>query len=170
MKNKWSDGYNTQPYVVDNIHGFYPSPTGRRTSVGGGWTWVVEAGVKAPFKHLYTCFQGRDLAEESRYGAPTGAGWHHVGDPAETILNTLEAAAIPAALGRFYGDMGLSLAPAYGLNGVAIFRNLQSQEAFVTRKNEFHWYAIPAYQPLCTEIWVHHCEPDANNSWGMDCG
>jgi hypothetical protein len=52
------------------------------------------------FKVMYTCFEGRrpDLeASAPQGGVASGGGWHLIGDPAETIVNDLEAGPLVVA-------------------------------------------------------------------------
>ena len=169
LKNlKLGPGYNSSPYEIANIHGLFPNEEGTKTAVGGGWTWVIEKGNISPIKHLYTCFSGRNSSLENRWGVPSGSGWHLIGDPAESILNTLESVSIPVAVGR---KIELNERIAYGLNGVITAQYLKPREVFVTSQGEYHWYLIPKHvnREMCAEIWVHNCVPSPENHWGFQC-
>lgn len=165
------EGYNAQPYVTDRTHGAVP---GRVTAVGGARTWLTEA----PFKQLYICLDGRDVHAEAQTGAPSGAGWHAIGDPAESLLNTLEDAPILVGWAKSqtfardewamaFGDG----APAFELADVATFSLLQPGDALVTGQFDdhaapvYHWYAVHTPAPLCTEVWVHPCGVDDRESF-----
>lgn len=163
-------GYNHAPYVTPTVHAGLP---GRVTAVGGARSWVTEA----PFKHVYLCLDGRDAAAEAATGAPSGAGWHAIGDPAESLVNSLEAVPLLAAWGQAHlfadDEHGFAFgagAAAYGLTDVATFRHLQPGEALVTGRDSdygppvFHWYAAAA-APACVEIWVHPCGLDADETF-----
>ncbi len=136
------------------------------TAVGGARAWTRAN----PFKQLYLCLDGRDHAAEAAAGVPSGAGWHVIGDPAETLLNTLEDGALlagwasespPAAFDAALGDGGA----AYGLTEVATFGWLRPGEALVTGRRDasrvFHWFAADE-APRCLEVWVHECRPGAD--------
>lgn len=159
-------GYNATPYATGVTHGSVP---GRTTAVGGARTWLTES----PFKQLYICLDGRDPAAEAATGAPSGAGWHAIGDPAESLLNTVEDAPLLAGWGQAqlfaadewgfaFGEGG----PAYGLTDIATFSHLEPGQALVTGKPTdhapavYHWYAVHTATPLCTEVWVHPCGID----------
>ncbi len=147
---------NQAPFVSESVHGQVPSGNGLATAVGRAFTWMsVE-----PFKDLYVCLEGRQLDGESALGVPSGAGWHRIGDPGESLLNSLEGAPLLIAYGR-----GASVPPiaggthAYGLDRVAVFRHLQAGEAFSVPNGDFHWYASRATE-ACAQIWVHPCAFD----------
>lgn len=53
-------------------------------------TWVTQP-PQAPLKTVYSCWSPRNLVDEARFGVPSGAGWHLIGDPAETIFNNLRS-------------------------------------------------------------------------------
>lgn len=161
-------GYNAEPFVTPAVHAHLP---GRKTAVGGARTWLTEA----PFKQLYICLDGRDPAAEMATGAPSGAGWHAIGDPAESLLNTLADEAVLAGWGQAqlfaadewgfaYGEGG----PAYGLSDIATFSHLKPGQALVTGKPAdhapavYHWYVNHSPAPLCTEVWVHPCGIDGD--------
>lgn len=53
---------------------------------------------------------------------------------------------------------------AYGLGDVSSYRLLWPGEAFVTARSDdargvYHWYVVHHEVPVCTEIWVHPCDP-----------
>lgn len=164
-------GYNAAPYVISEAHAGIP---GRKTAVGGARTWLTEA----PFKQLYICLDGRDPAAEAATGAPSGVGWHAIGDPAESLLNTVEDAPVLIGWGQAqlfaadewgfaYGSGG----PAYGMGDIATFSRLKPGQALVTGKaanhapTVYHWYVNHAPTPLCTEVWVHPCGIDADETF-----
>ncbi|MEZ4466468.1 MAG: carbohydrate-binding module family 20 domain-containing protein, partial [bacterium] len=162
-------GYNRTPYVTPAVHAGLP---GRATAVGGARSWVAEA----PFKHVYLCLDGRDAAAEAATGAPSGAGWHAIGDPAESLVNSLEAVSLLVGWGgRVFAadERGFAFGegePAYGLGDIATFSRLQPGEALVTGRDAdagppvFHWYGA-ALVPACVEIWVHPCGLDADETF-----
>lgn len=142
------------------------------TAVGGARAWVRQD----PFKQLYLCLDPRDLAAEAAAGAPSGAGWHAIGDPAETLLNTVEGGALLAGWaadapvsGAMLDAAGAGL--AYGLREVATFGWLRPGEALVTAKRDardaYHWFAAD-HAPRCVEVWVHDCRPGADMTFA--CG
>jgi hypothetical protein len=158
-------GYNVDPYYNDNVHGRFPDANGAKTAVGGVLTWGITDKAFGPFKNLYTCFEARDFGKEKELGIPSGAGWHHIGDAAETLLNTLSQSALPVAVARTHAQTGA----AFGLSEVITATWLQSDEALVTTQGEFHWYLNPYPESVCTEIWVHNCVPNLSNNWGFNC-
>lgn len=172
QSHRWSNGYNSTPYVSDNVHGVFPVSNNQsiQTAVGGVLTWVINRGANVRYKHLYTCFDARKIDDEARAGAPTGAGWHHIGDPAETILNSLESTSLPVAVAYAYNEAQPQANQlAFGLSHVVIVKKLHPGEMFLTRSGSMHWYVNPNPTPFCNEIIVHNCEPDLNNNWGIDC-
>jgi len=162
------EGYNSTPWYSNSVHGRYPSENGAFTAIGGVITRGITDKNFGPFKQLYTCFESRNINEENSKGVPSGAGWHFIGDPAETILNTIDDTEIPVAIARSVTFN----ATAYSLNDIITAGWLKKDEAFVTKRNEFHWYVNPLQREVCTEIWVHPCEPNLNNNWGfsLNCG
>lgn len=50
------EGYNTDPWYSDNVHGLFPDAGGNRTALGGVLTWGIVDKKFGPFKNLYTCF------------------------------------------------------------------------------------------------------------------
>ena len=117
------------------------------TAVGNGTTVVIphKAGAPSPFKLAYICFNERNHQAEGLSGAPSGGGWHEIGDPAETVLNTLERA--PVVFGYANG-IPMSFAPggsaqnpkwSYGLSDVAVIRKLQPGQALITAAGPTTW-------------------------------
>ena len=154
MTTSFPHGFvNQTPFVDGGVHAAFPqSGAPRVTAVGGASTWVAEA----PFKHLYVCFDERAPAREAEHGVPTGAGWHHIGDPGESIVSSLEDSALLVG----YAPATQSTPPAnggfaYGLDRATTFAMLQPGEAFTTPKGAFHWYAVHQAQKPCVQIWVH---------------
>lgn len=163
--------YNQQPYLPSDIHAIFPW-NGQRyvTGVGRGWTWVATS-PPAPFKVMYTCFERRQPGNEAgapNGGVPSGGGWHRIGDPAETILNDLEAGPLVVGSGMnapFTGTIPNGGGWAYNLSDVAVIRWLQPGEAFITRKGDsghsnYHWYYFHQGTEVCTEEWVHPTVPN----------
>jgi hypothetical protein len=162
--------YNLQNYV---------------TGVGQGWTWVADQS-RTPFKIMYTCFEHRrpDLeASAPNGGVPSGGGWHKITDPAETVMNDLEAG--PIVLGSAMSNPVLpSQLPsggfAYNLSDVATVRFVMPGEAFITPaggtatdangalydQSNFHWYFFQQSTDVCTEEWVHPTRPNDNFDFG----
>jgi hypothetical protein len=178
------EGYPPKPVPRSpafSVHGEFKSdfetPTVGYTSVGGVLTSLAENGKKnASVKHLYTCFTARtpdlELVRQPSPGippgVPSGAGWHKVGDPAETVMNSLEAAPILTAVGTENPFKGKKF--SFGLSSVATLRWTAPGEAFVTSRGEHHWYAVHDVEsPVCTEILVHDCVPNDTNGLGMKC-
>ncbi|MEW5854966.1 MAG: carbohydrate-binding module family 20 domain-containing protein [Myxococcota bacterium] len=177
-----SAAYDPQPYTPASIHARFPSSQGEVvTGVGRGWTWVAHQPL-APFKIMYTCFEQRraDLEAQAPHGGVTsGAGWHLIGDPAETILHDLETEPVAVAFGTrnpWPESLLRSGGYAWGLSDVATFRLLRPGEAFVARRggsltdgngtvwpqDNFHWFFFQQQRPVCTEEWVHPCVPGAS--------
>jgi hypothetical protein len=140
-----------------------------------GWTWVANT-PQAPFKDMYTCFERRraDLEQAAPDGGvASGGGWHLIGDPAETILNDLEAG--PLVVGAASGNRFTvpSGGFAYNLGDVAVIRFLQPGEAFITAAGSsaqpnYHWYFFQQDQNVCTEEWIHPCVP--GEALDFSCG
>jgi hypothetical protein len=184
--HSFSRNYNPSPFMPPSIHARFPWG-GREytTGVGMGWTWVSDVPA-APFKIMYTCFEGRrpDLEKSAPDGGvASGGGWHLIGDAAETILNDLET--VPLALGSSMSNplpptMLPSGAFAYNLSDVVTMRWVKPGEAFVTPRGgsttdragrvwsqpNYHWYFFQGDRPVCTEEWMHPCVPTAN---GFSC-
>jgi hypothetical protein len=174
--------YNQTPFNPGSIHATFPfNGTTYTTGVGQGWTWVADK-PNAPFKTLYTCFEKRRADLESSApngGVASGGGWHRIGDPAETILNDLEAG--PLVVGAAMTNPVLpSKLPSgtfsYNLPDVVTVRFLKPGEAFTTRAGgfatdtdgqrygqaNFHWYFFQQDHNVCTEEWIHPCVPGDN--------
>jgi hypothetical protein len=151
-------GYNPTPHPINDVHGVFPGD-GQSvvTGVGRGWSWVSEP-PKAPFKTLYACFDHRLPDAEAAAGVPSGAGWHHIGDPAETILNDLEATPLLVATAARAPVSGASW--AYGLSDVAVARWLNPGEAFTTRRGNYHSFFFTGPREVCAELWVHPTVPN----------
>jgi hypothetical protein len=158
-------GYNSAPWFNDNVHGLYPDASGKKTAIGGVYTWGIVDTKFGPFKQLYTCFESRNLTQEKQHGVPSGAGWHHIGDSAESIINNLEKSALPVAIGRTHGKQK----SAYGLTDSITAVWLKPGEVLISEQNQFHWYINPYQKEVCTEIWVHNCVPNPKNHWGFGC-
>jgi len=158
-------GYNSQAWFADNVHGIYPSTPLQKTAVGGVMSWGIVDKKFGPFKQVYTCFETRNLEAEKSLGVPSGAGWHHIGDAAESVFNNLEEQSFPVAIARSHSGEVL----AYGLSDSIVMSRLNPGEVLVSIQGEFHWYLNPHQSPICTEIWVHNCVPNLNNNWGMKC-
>ena len=157
-----------------DIHALFPYFNHQYvTGVGMGWTWVANTPT-APFKIMYTCFDKRDpVAEASAAdgGVPSGGGWHRIGDPAETVLNDLEAE--PLVLGSAMSRPAVlpSGSFAYNLSDVVTVRWVKQGEAFITpagdaQHSNYHWYFFAGNKPVCTEEWVHPCRP---TDYGFAC-
>jgi hypothetical protein len=174
ITHSFKPAFNATPYNPQNIHAEFPAPGGVVTGVGQGWTWVAEKPA-VPFKTLYTCFERRNAAREAQAkdgGVASGGGWHEIGDPAETILNTLERDPIVVGWGgrRFMEPAGREGAFAYGLQDIVTVRWLRPGEAMLTAAGDFHWFYFQADREVCTEEWVHPCVPSESNSLGFRCG
>jgi hypothetical protein len=164
-------GTNVVPFNPQDIHSRFPFNGGTViTGVGQGFTWVADERPSA-FKVMYTCFERRrpDLeASAPQGGVVSGGGWHFIGDPAETIVNDLEAAplVVAAAMTNPYAPVGLpSGGFAFGDSDVATFRWLFPGEAFITTRgavvddgqggrlvqDNFHWYYFQGTKNVCTE-------------------
>jgi hypothetical protein len=162
-------GYNEKPYRAENVHGLFPEKDRfLATALGGVLSWVANARPFAPFKHIYTCFDARSKKLELQRQVPPGAGWHQIGDAAESLLNTLEEGlTFPVLIGRTVAPKDLTL--AYNFTETITGSWIEPNEVFVTLKNDFHAYNNPLEREICTEIWVHNCEPNFFNSWGFNC-
>jgi hypothetical protein len=124
----------------------------------------------APFKILYTAFERRHPEREAAApdgGVPSGGGWHLIGDPAETILNSVESA--PIVVGSANNDTSGKALPsgtyAYGLSDVATVRWLRPGEAFSTKRGtaghaNYHWFIFQQDREVVTEEWVHPHVPN----------
>ena len=173
--NNGQRGTSVVAYNPGDIHARFPMNGGMvTTGVGQGFTWVADE-RPAGFKVMYTCFEGRrpDLeASAPQGGVASGGGWHLIGDPAETIVNDLEAGplVVGAAMTNPFGPTGLpSGGFSYGLSDVATVRWLHPGEAFVTPRggivddghggrlvqDNFHWYFFAGKKNVCTEELVN---------------
>jgi hypothetical protein len=158
-------GYNLDPWFSDSVHGRYPDANGSKTATGGIYTWGLLDKKMTPFKHLYTCFEPRNINEENKLSVPSGAGWHHIGDAGESLFSTLATKSLPTATAITHG---FSQA-AYGLNQVITASWLRPKQVLVALKGQFHWYLNPHNDYVCTEIWVHPCDYKTDNHWGFNC-
>ncbi|MBH24548.1 MAG: hypothetical protein CMH57_08870 [Myxococcales bacterium] len=177
MSHSFGPGYNSAPFTTPHVHAEHPSRA-QDTAVGGSLVWVSEKPA-SPFKQVYICFEGRQLQKEAALGVPTGSGWHQIGDPAESLVHSLERG--PMLTGWAVVDplQGAALPPsghAYGLRDVATFRVMWPGEALVTSagpqavggsRATFHWYAFPTLETTCGEIWIHDCAP--HDGLGFSC-
>jgi hypothetical protein len=173
--NNGQSGRNVVAYNPGDIHARFPVDGGMvTTGVGQGFTWVADE-RPAGFKVMYTCFEGRrpDLeASAPQGGVASGGGWHFIGDPAETILNDLEAAplVVGAAMTNPFGPTGLpSGGFSFGESDVVTVRWLHPGEAFVTPRgatvddghggrlvqDNLHWYFFSGKKNVCTEELVN---------------
>lgn len=168
-----------------SVHGEYKdnfeTPTSVYSSVGGVLTrYALKGQMGSNVKHLYTCFTARtpelEIVKQPDPklppGVPSGAGWHKVGDPAETVINSLETAPVLTAVASENPLYALQKTKkfSFDLNSVATLRWTEPGEAFITAKGEHHWYAVHDTQwPVCTEILVHECVPTQTNALGMKC-
>lgn len=170
---KYNPNQKGVPYIPQNIHAEFGAG-GTVTGVGRGWTWVAEK--ETPFKIMYTCFERRQPSAEASAkdgGVASGGGWHKIGDPAETILNSLELEPLAVASGyaRPASQMNLTLPGgnySHGLTDVAVIRLLQPGEAFITvqstpAEQNYHWYFFQQDREICTEEWVHPCRPTGSD-------
>ncbi|NDE18419.1 hypothetical protein EBZ80_26270 [bacterium] len=202
-------GWNEEHYFVPEIHARYPEGgrdgngvSVRETATGTGLTWVAPmppANPHFPFKNLYTCFEGRNIQNETSKGLPSGGGFHEIGDAAETIINSVEEA--PVIVGMATGvpwptppDNGEF---AWGLTDVVTVRWLMPGEGLVTPAGDqtwaedapwrprhdqdplrgtgadggrnYHWFIFQHDRFVCTQEWVHNCIPKASNFLGLKC-
>lgn len=199
-RRQWPKSFAPQDrdyYPSCNVHGAFTQDNNPHdpTAVGRNWTWVADPGDDntnrtAPFKILYTCFEERRLKRptgndpdcngiarnsEEDEGVPSGGGWHKIGDPAETLFNSLELVPLLVAAGferpsERTGQMPPSGTYAYGLKDVAVARWLWPGEAFLTANSDkdssgneaknYHWFLFHADRETCTLEWVHPQRPD----------
>lgn len=134
-------------FVVENIHAEVLG--GIKTAVGGGLTWVINRGPHSTFKNLYTCFDSRNLQQETAEGVPSGSGWHEIGDAAETIFNSLEDNAILVGHATGHPAPGTpdNLKYAWDLKDIMTFRLLMPGEAMMTGAGEVTWKEDEAARP-----------------------
>jgi hypothetical protein len=161
------------------------------TAVGHGNTLVM---IKqpSPFKLAYICFDARNTEEEAKYGVPSGSGWHEIGDPAETVINSLENA--PVIFGYTNGKPASNTPSsdfAYGLTDVAVIRKLQPGSAIISAAGDtttaednsgwqnrgtkqissgrnYHWFIFHHPHEVCAIEWVHPKVPMQSNHLGFD--
>jgi hypothetical protein len=173
--NNGQVGTSVVAFNPTDIHARFPTSGGMvTTGVGQGFTWVADEHPNG-FKVMYTCFEARrpDLeASAPNGGVASGGGWHLIGDPAETILNDLEAGplVVGAAMTNPFGPTGLpSGGFSFGLSDVATVRWLHPGEAFVTPRggvvddghggrivqDNLHWYYFAGKKNVCTEELVN---------------
>ena len=176
------------PVPGNGIHAEYPERGGKRiTAVGQGNTLVMEKSP-APFKMAYICFDARDREKERQFGAPSGGGWHEIGDPAETVFNSVERA--PVVFGYANGQPAnpSSGGFAYGLSDIAVIRKLRPGDALVTAAGpttlgefksgqnfradwsagrNYHWFIFDQPHTTCAVEWVHPQVPRRDNGLGL---
>jgi hypothetical protein len=142
--------HGTNELRNESIHGEIHNAGGVvHNAVGGGLTWLVDHGPNSAFKNLYTCFDQRNYdngarqklgicpnltsdggdnrcATEVQYGVPSGAGWHEIGDAAETIINSIESGPVVVgfATGLPWPTPPDGLKFAWGLSDVSTVRFL----------------------------------------------
>jgi hypothetical protein len=168
FRHDFGAGYNDAPFEAAHVHSRFPGRAQQETAVGGSWAWVAQPPA-VPFKHVYLCTPGRLPAREAEIGSPSGAGWHKIGDPAEYLVNSVERG--PVLAGWSAADGGEPA--AYDLREVATYRWLRPDEALVSLKGEYHWYAFVEQAVSCTEIWVRPAddatvvfEAHVETAWG----
>jgi len=183
-KKKFAQDLNASHYTpVVGIHNDF---LGQATAVGNGDTTVILP-PKSPFKMAYICFDGRNIDAERSMNAPSGGGWHEIGDPAETVINSLEVAA--PIFGYANGKPGADVPYAFGLTDVAVIRRLKPGQALVTSSGvtttaegysdtrgtgvasgrNYHWFIFDQSHEVCAMEWVHPCVPNESNSVGTNC-
>jgi hypothetical protein len=183
-KNNFAQDLNASHYTpVIGIHNDF---LGQATAVGNGDTTVILP-PKSPFKMAYICFDGRNIDAERSMNVPSGGGWHEIGDPAETVINSLEAAA--PIFGYANGKPGADVPYAFGLTDVAVIRRLKPGQALVTSSGvtttaegysdtrgtggasgrNYHWFIFDQPHEVCAMEWVHPCVPNETNSIGTNC-
>lgn len=168
---RYNINQGAKPYRSEEVHSWFPQPGAQRTAVGGVWTWITES--YSPFKTGYLCFDARaPLQIEQQFAVPSGAGWHRVGDPAETIINTLEG--MPLLMAQGVSNRPGMLQPpfggfAWGLADSASVRWLRPDEAFITPQGDYHWYPIQFDREVCIELWIHPCVPSGFAPAFMPC-
>jgi len=179
------------PVGGSGIHNEFPENGTRITAVGHGNTLVM---IKppSPFKLAYICFDARNPHEEAKFGVPSGGGWHEIGDPAETVFNTLEEA--PVVFGYANGQPAATTPSgsfAQGLADIIVVRKLMPGSALITaagtttaaeeasgwqnRGNQkitsgrnYHWFVFNQAHEICATEWVHPHIPSPTNHLGMD--
>lgn len=154
------------PFTSADVHGrfpYYHKPI--VTAVGSSSVWLADERPSG-YKSLYACFSGRRAGEEASApngGVASGAGWHRIGDPIETLVNDLETQ--PVLVGFAKGNpLATAELPsggfAWGLGDVATVRWLRPKEAFVTPRGSaaqptYHWFAIHQKTDTCLELLTH---------------
>jgi hypothetical protein len=193
-----SDLNASRYFPVIGIHNAYYDPAGSRfdTAVGNGATTTLDPanpGVTSPFKMAYICFDPRNIAAESVAHAPSGGGWHEIGDPAETVINSLENSSVIFGYTNGMPSIKLSKNASldHGLTDVAVIRRLPPGFGIVTaagassikersidlanrghdpaNQRNYHWFIFDQPSEVCAFEWVHKCVPSATNSLGMSC-
>jgi hypothetical protein len=193
-----SDLNASRYFPVIGIHNAYYDPTGKKfdTAVGNGATTTLDPanpGVTAPFKMAYICFNPRDVRAETIAHAPSGGGWHEIGDPAETVINSLENSSIIFGYANGMPSINLpkNASLDHGLTDVAVIRRLPPGSAIVTaagptsikersinkayrghdpaNQRNYHWFIFDQPSEVCAVEWVHTCVPTATNALGMSC-
>jgi hypothetical protein len=165
------------------------------TAVGNGSTLVfpnaqMDPPGNAPMKMAYICFEPRNEAAERAAGLPSGGGWHEIGDPAETVINSLENA--PLVIGYANGKPAGNPPTgqfAYGLTDVSVMRKVFPGNAIVTTAGpttlqegygpsrgrgplegrNYHWFFFDHSHYVCAREWVHNCVPTPYNQLGQNC-
>jgi hypothetical protein len=196
----YPSSFNPNHFPSCNVHGSFAYTwddfnAGRvqPRAVGRNWTWLTNPNdperkdPQGPFKILYTCFEPRryarsasvdpecskpeEVASEEDLGVPSGGGWHLIGDPAETLFNSVETTPLLVASGFAEVAPRIDLAPsdhgfAFGQKDVAVARWLFPGEAFMIAKSKelsqpnFHWFLFHGEEHTCTLEWVHECVPE----------
>tara|TARA_B100000749_G_scaffold280875_1_gene279629 strand:+ start:75460 stop:76683 length:1224 start_codon:yes stop_codon:yes gene_type:complete len=166
-------------HTTDIVHSVYPNPSDPQfvnKSSGGNWTFLLKADLwnnehtRATFKQLYSCFAGRSFWEESVRKSVSGTSWHHVGDPGEIILNSVEGESreLVTAIGeKVEPPPGVLLAIDLGHVGYASL--LKKGQAFISKQTQFHWHPVHTIEPICVEVWTPFCPPNSQNSYGFSC-
>jgi hypothetical protein len=184
---------NAEKYFpVVGIHNFFFTENGSKiqTAVNDGATVVIPKGI-APFKMAYICFEPRNETAESLAGLPSGGGWHEIGDPAETVINSLENA--PIVFGYANGHPGADKPEgsnyAYGLTDVTVVRKVFPGMSIVSsagpttlaegytpqrghgpsQGRNYHWFVFNQMNYVCAAEWVHNCVPNEGNKIGTVC-
>lgn len=177
--------------TIPGVHNVFD---GAITAVGDATSWVLWP-EPAPFKMAYLCFDPRDEEAEADTGAPSGGGWHELGDPAETVINALE----PGTKLVFGYANGQPSEPPLGgffrkLTDVAVIRELKPGYAAMTTAGtttltepsrgqgpvtgrNYHWLLFNQERPpladgpnrICAVEWVHPCVPGASDPAGLAC-
>lgn len=150
----------------ERVHGLYLPAEGAPilTSTGGIYTRYR---VRPEGKIIYSVFDARNVAVESRDGVVSGTGPHLVRANGEIIMNALGR----EALMTFYGIPS----PVVGPNGEAIawnFRHqwvatwLQPGEAFITPQDFYHWHLNHLSEPIAVQVLTPPEVPSLENHYG----